>query len=182
MVDHRFPLAQKGVPGYDREHVTTFLDRARAVFEGGEDGLTSQQIRATVFPLVSKEGFNTQAVDEALWRLEEAFADKERLALTQEIGEEAYYQQVRERAQEILDRAARPDRERFRTVSLIRPGYHPGDVDGFCADVASYFLQQKQLLVSVVRTATFRTAVGGYDEAQVDALLDETISVMLAVR
>jgi len=131
---------------------------------------------------VPHEGFNTQAVDEALWRLEEAFADKERQALIAEMGEDAYYQQVRERAQEVLDRAARPDKERFSTVSLIRPGYHAGDVDSFCGDIASYFQQQKQLLVSSVRTTTFRTALGGYDEAQVDALLDETISVMLAVR
>jgi DivIVA domain-containing protein len=181
-VDNRFPRAVKGVPGYDRERVTTFLEQARRVFEGEESGLGSRDIRATVFPLVSQDGFNTQAVDEALWRLEEAFADKERQALIEEMGEEAYYQQVRERAQEILDRAARPNKERFRTVSMIRPGYHPGDVDSFCTDIASYFQQQKQLLVSTVRTAAFRTTLGGYDEGQVDALLDETISVMLAVR
>ena len=36
--------------------------------------------------------------------------------------------------------------------------------------------------VAAVRKETFRTQLGGYDEKQVDVLLDDTISVMLAVR
>lgn len=170
------------MPGYDPAIVTAFLDRAKRVFEGLEDGLTSSDIRAQVFPLVAKDGFSTQAVDEALWRLEEAFADQERAAQTSTLGEDAYFREVRERAQEILDRVARPQKEKFRTVSLIRPGYHRGDVDAVCDDIARYFQQEQQLSVAAVRQATFRTSLGGYDEAQVDALIDETVSVMLAVR
>jgi len=177
-----FPLAEKGMPGYDPAAVTEFLERARIVFEGSEDGLTSSDIRAKVFPLVSKDGFATKAVDEALWRLEEAFADKERMTQTSAQGEEQYFQDIRERAQEILDRAARPESARFRKVSLIRPGYHVGDVDLMCDLIAKYFQQEQQLSVARVRQASFRTTLGGYDEAQVDALLDETVSVMLAVR
>ena len=177
-----FPNAEKGVPGYDQVAVTEFLEHARRVFEGEENGLASRDIRKKVFPLVNSDGLDTKTVDEALWRLEEAFADKERLEETQAQGEEAYYQEIRERAQEILDRAARPAQEKFRTVSVIRPGYHRGDVDDMCEHIASYFQQQKKLSVAAVRTATFRTSLGGYDEAQVDALLDDTIAVMLAVR
>jgi DivIVA domain-containing protein len=181
-VDTPFPLAEKGVPGYDKDQVSAFLARAKEVFEGSGTSLSSSDIRATVFPLVSSDGFNTRAVDEALWRLEEAFADKERLEATKEQGEEEYYRGIRERAQEILDRVARPSGEKFRGVTLIRPGYHRGDVDELCDRVALYFQQQQSLSVAAVRTASFRTALGGYDEAQVDALLDHTISVMLAVR
>lgn len=177
-----FPVAAKGVPGYDPEQVTEFLERARRVFEDQESGLSAADIRGTVFRLVNKNGFATSVVDEALWRLEEAFADKERQSATVELGQEVYYQEVRERAQEVLDRAARPPRERFRVVSKIRPGYHPGDVDDLCAEIAAYFQQQTPLSVTRVRQATFRTTLGGYDEAQVDALLNETVSVMLAVR
>lgn len=170
------------MPGYDPAAVTEFLERARVVFEGNEDGLTSSDIRAKVFPLVSKDGFQTKAVDEALWRLEEAFADKERHAHQSEQGEEQYYLDVRERAQEILDRAAGPTNQKFRKVSIIRPGYHVGDVDEMCGLIARYFQQEHQLSVARVRQVMFRTSLGGYDEAQVDALLDETVSVMLAVR
>ncbi|MBT5575544.1 MAG: DivIVA domain-containing protein [Microbacteriaceae bacterium] len=181
-MDAPFPRADKGMPGYDPDIVTEFLERAKRVFEGQEDGITSQDIRHKVFPLVTKDGFQTKAVDEALWRLEEAFADKERLADTETVGEETYYAGVRERAQEILDRTARPPRAKFRAVSKIRPGYHPGDVDEVCEEISRYFQQQGALSVTAVRRSTFRTLLGGYDEKQVDALLDETVSVMLAVR
>ena len=181
-MDTPFPRAEKGTPGYDPEVVTEFLDRAKRVFEGTEDGITSSDIRHKVFPLVSKDGVQTKAVDEALWRLEEAFADKERLVDTENVGEETYYAGVRERAQEILDRVARPSKAKFRTVSKIRPGYHPGDVDDLCDQIGSYFQQQEALSVTAVRRGSFRTMLGGYDEKQVDTLLDETVSVMLAVR
>jgi len=170
------------MPGYDPSEVTDFLERAKRVFEGHEEGLGSADIRHKVFPLISKDGFATKAVDEALWRLEEAFADKERLEQTETMGEETYYQDVRERAQEILDRAARPDKLKFRRVSVVRPGYHLGDVDDLCSQIAGYFQQKDALSVAAVRRALLRTTLHGYDEAQVDALLDDTISVMLAVR
>lgn len=170
------------MPGYDPEIVTEFLDRAKRVFEGTDQGINSSDIRHKVFPLVGKDGFQTKAVDEALWRLEEAFADKERIADTENVGEESYYAGVRQRAQEILDRVARPQAIKFRTVSKIRPGYHPGDVDDMCDQIARYFQQQEALSVTAVRRGTFRTMLGGYDEKQVDAALDETVSVMLAVR
>jgi DivIVA domain-containing protein len=181
-VDTPFPIADKGVPGYDKDQVTAFLERAKNVFEGTEDGLTSSDIRSTVFPLVKAEGFATKAVDEALWRLEEAFADKERAESTAQKGDEGYFREIRERAQEILDRSSRPHGEKFRTVSLIQPGYHRGDVDSLLDDIAQYFQQQQLLSVAAVRTASFRTSLAGYDERQVDALLDDTIAVMLAVR
>jgi DivIVA domain-containing protein len=51
-----------------------------------------------------------------------------------------------------------------------------------CAQIAGYFQQKDALSVAAVRRALLRTTLHGYDEAQVDALLDDTISVMLAVR
>jgi DivIVA domain-containing protein len=168
--------------GYDPEIVDEFLDRAKQVFEGEGDGLASADIRQKVFPLVSKDGYATKAVDEALWRLEEAFADKERVERTNAEGEENYYHDVRARAQEILDRVARPSGKKFRRSSLLQPGYHQGDVDVLCGQISRYFQQEEPLSVSAVRRQDFRTKIGGYDESQVDALIDETLSVMLAVR
>jgi DivIVA domain-containing protein len=57
-----------------------------------------------------------------------------------------------------------------------------GDVDVLCGNIARYFQQEESLSVAAVRKETFRTQLGGYDEKQVDVLLDDTISVMLAVR
>jgi len=55
-------------------------------------------------------------------------------------------------------------------------------VDVLCGLIARYFQQEEPLSVAAVRKQDFRTTLGGYDEAQVDVLLDETLSVMLAVR
>lgn len=180
-MSEQFPPAE-GAPGYDKEAVTTFLAHARDVYEGRAEGLTSSQIRQMVFPLVSKNGFDTEAVDQALWRLEEAFAKRERAGATESLGEKAYYQGIREQAQDILDRVARPAKEKFRRANLISQGYHPADVDHFCERLVAYFQGQESLSVATVRNQKFRTRLGGYDEIQVDRVLDETVSVMLAVR
>jgi DivIVA domain-containing protein len=177
-----FPTSPSGTPGYDQDAVDRFLAEARRVYEASEGSLTSSDIRQVVFPLVGKGGYDTEAVDQALWRLEEAFAKRERDGQTQKIGETDYYRSVRERAQEILDRVARPAKAKFRRARKIHPGYHPADVDHFCQRLVAYFQGQEPLSVATVRNQKFRTMLGGYDEIQVDRVLDETVSVMLAVR
>ena len=177
-----FPSSPPGHPGYDPEAVDTFLDDARRVYEAGEGELTSSDIRQVVFPLVNKGGYETEAVDQALWRLEEAFAKREREGHTKEVGETDYYQSVRQQAQDILDRVARPQRHKFRRSAILHHGYHPGDVDHFCQRLVAYFQGNEPLSVATVRNQKFRTVLGGYDEVQVDRVLDETVSVMLAVR
>lgn len=177
-----FPTSPSGQPGYDPEAVDRFLDDARKVYEAGDGNLTSSDIRQVVFPLVNKGGYDTEAVDQALWRLEEAFAKRERDGQTKDVGESDYYKSVRAQAQEILDRVARPSKQKFRKASLIQHGYLPADVDHFCQRLVAYFQGQEPLSVATVRNQKFRTTLGGYDEIQVDRVLDETVSVMLAVR
>lgn len=177
-----FPTSTSGVPGYEPEAVDSFLDNARRVYETSDGTLTSADIRQVVFPLVTKGGYDTEAVDQALWRLEEAFAKRERDSQSSRLGETDYYQGLRQQAQEILDRVARPAKSKFRRTSLIHHGYHPADVDHFCQRLVAYFQGQEPLSVASVRNQKFRTKLGGYDEIQVDRVLDETVSVMLAVR
>jgi DivIVA domain-containing protein len=45
-----------------------------------------------------------------------------------------------------------------------------------------YFQGDEALSVATVRNQRFRTIPRGYDEIQVDRVLDETVSVILAVR
>ena len=181
-VSELFPEAEKGVPGYVKDEVRQFLDRAKRVYEGLEEGLTSSDIRQKVFSLTDTEGYDTHEVDQALWRLEEAFAKRERGGAKEELGEAAYFKSIRAQAQEILDRVARPGKEKFRRTTLIRPGYHVADVDTFCERLVSYFQGREPMSVATVRNQKFRTQLGGYDEIQVDRVLDETVSVILAVR
>lgn len=181
-VSELFPDSPKGTPGYVKDEVTEFLERAKRVYEGSEEGVTSSDIRQKVFTLAPSGGFDTHAVDQALWRLEEAFAKRERGGATEELGEAGFYKSIRHQAQEILDRVARPAKEKFRRASPIQPGYHVADVDQFCERLVSYFQGNEALSVATVRNQKFRTQWGGYDEIQVDRVLDETVSVILAVR
>lgn len=208
-VTSTFPLARSGKPGYDAEEVDAFLERAREAFSapispapvspapvsvGGEGGvavahdaaatavLTSDEIRHTAFRVVGKGGYSARHVDAALERLEEAFAGREREQAIARLGAEAYYAQARATAQEILDRLARPAGKKFRRLSPLTRGYHPADVDAFAARVSAYFENGQSLPIETVRTIAFRSRYRGYDEAQVDLLLDTVIGLMLAVR
>jgi DivIVA domain-containing protein len=145
-------------------------------------GVDSSVIRQVSFTLVDEDGFATEPVDQALWRLEEAFAKRERAGRTEEVGEAGYFKQIRAQAQEILDRVARPEKEKFRRATGLRQGYSVRDVDDFCNRLVSYFQGQEAISVATVRNQKFRTQLGGYDEIQVDRVLDETVSVILAVR
>jgi recombination protein RecA len=62
-VDIPFPLADKGVPGYDKDVVSGFLAGAKEAFEGAQTGLTSADIRHTVFPLVRSGGVDVIIID-----------------------------------------------------------------------------------------------------------------------
>lgn len=182
-VTSTFPAARKGKPGYDVDEVERFLADARRAYgaiDGG--GLTSDDIRHTAFRVVRRDGYSVRHVDAALERLEEAFAARERDRAIAQRGEEAYYRETREIAQEIVDRLARPSGHRFRRASALARGYHPADVDAFVERVSGYFQRGDALSVDAVRTIAFRSRFGGYDETQVDVVLDAVIRVMLAVR
>ncbi|GAA1684231.1 hypothetical protein GCM10009792_00130 [Microcella alkalica] len=178
-----FPLARKGKPGYDVDEVESFLADARRAYsaiDGG--GLSSDAIRHTAFRVVRRGGYSVRHVDAALERLEEAFAARERDRAVAERGEEAFYAEIRQTAQELVDRFARPPGQRFRRASALARGYHPADVDAFADRIAGYFQNDDPLSVDAVRTIAFRSRFGGYDETQVDVVLDAVVRVMLAVR
>ena len=82
----------------------------------------------------------------------------------------------------MVARLERPDGQRFSRVSFLGTGYHPKDVDAFAQRLGGYFREGKPLSLTEVRSVVFRAKHGGYREAQVDALLDAVVEVMLAVR
>lgn len=176
-----FPLERGRTPGYDTEQVDSFLARARAAFETADDSdLTSAEVRETAFRLV-RHGYQTAAVDAAMGRIEDAFAGREREAALSRAGARAWVGASRKLAQEVLDRLSRPEGERFRTVGLLHFGYRVSDVDAVADRIARYLESGEPLSVEQVRTVAFRMQRGGYDELQVDAVLDAVVEVMLAV-
>jgi len=184
MSSNTFPKARRGTKGYDPAQVEDFLDDAKRAYSapaGTPAVLTAKQIRNTAFALRTG-GYSTEHVDAALERLEDAFAERERSQAITAAGEQTWYGSVRGIAQEILDRASRPPKHRFKRVGAFTRGYHVGDVDEFCERLVDYFQNGLPLSPDEVRRATFRVVRGGYQEQQVDAVLDATVEVMLAVR
>ncbi len=131
---------------------------------------------------MQKGGYSTTHVDAALERLEDAFASRERERSLAQQGDQAWYAQARTTAQEILDRLARPAGAKFRRVGLLATGYSRKEVDEFTSRLIAYFQHGKPMSIDEVRTITFSPKRGGYNETQVDVVLDAVIDVMLAVR
>lgn len=176
-----FPVATGRRHGYHRGAVDAFLSGARESFEAGDGAVPAAAVRSASFPLV-RGGYQVEAVDGALARLEDALAARERESAIAEAGADAWIMQARGLAQEILDRLMRPAGRRFDRVSLLRFGYRVDEVDHVGGRIADYLGGGQAITAEQVRTAAFRMQRGGYREEQVDALLDATVDVILAVR
>ncbi|TFD55218.1 DivIVA domain-containing protein [Cryobacterium frigoriphilum] len=198
-----FPRTDNKSLGYSREQVEEFLALARSAYDASDDAsddapddgtdatpeqardqatpLTADVIRHTAFAM-QKGGYSPAQVDAALERLEDAFAARERESAARVMGEQAWMEQAQATAEIILGRLRRDRGHRFARTSVFSVGYRRTDVDRFAHRLQKYFQEARPLSVDEVRTAVFRPERGGYREAQVDALLDSVIDVMLAVR
>lgn len=172
-----FPLVTAPKTGYKVDAVDTFISQAQA----GESSLTSADIRLVSFPIV-KGGYSISDVDTALERLEDTMADHEQRKLVAELGADGATAEARAVAQDILNRVARESRKRFRTAALFTYGYNRDDVDAFADRIRDFYDNSNPLTRADVRAVTFRPQLGGYDESQVDYVLDELRRVMLAAR
>jgi len=166
--------------GYDKRAVDAFLLRAREAFEDGAEPMSAADVRRAAFPIV-RRGYVITAVDAALGRIEDAFAAREREAAVSSSGVHAWVGQTRETAQVVLDRLSRPKGHRFDRVGTLRYGYRIDEVDLVADKLAKYLETGQSVTVEQVRAVAFRMQRGGYREAQVDAVLDAVIEVILAV-
>jgi len=179
-----FPRARDNRPGYDVEEVDSFLSSAREAYaqlSGGPADLRAADLRHTAFTL-RKGGYSAPHVDAALERLEDAFASRERQYAIAAKGEDVWLREARATAQEIVNRLARPQRERFQRLGALTTGYNIRQVDAFSDRISGYFRDGSVLSVDDVRTVSFAPQRGGYSEPQVDLVLDTVVDVMLAVR
>ncbi len=175
-------------PGYHPDQVEEFFERARAAYEGRDDGtgrvakLSAHDVRVVGFDLV-RGGYDVHQVDSALDRLEDALARRERDRLVSSQGEEALLDELSRRAQTLHGRLTRPDGQRFDRATGFEPAYDTEDVDALCHRLLGYFDDGESMSADEVRRAVFRTRRGsrGYREPQVDAFLDRAIEIMVAV-
>lgn len=177
-----FPAAKRN-KGYDRDEVDAFLDKAREAYdaEASDAPLSAVDIRHASFTM-RKSGYSTSHVDAALERLEDAFAQREREGALSTTDPEEWLLQARATAQVVLNRLSRPDGHKFHRVGKITKGYKRSEVDALARLLVGYFESGEPVSVERVRTAVFSAERGGYQEAQVDLVLDAVVDVMLAVR
>lgn len=176
-----FALTAGRQRGYHRAAVDTFLESARAAFEEDRADFGAEDVRFASFPLV-KHGYVIADVDAALSRVEDAFASRARERSVRELGVEAWVAGAREEAQHVLDHLSRPHKHRFARTGILTFGYRIDEVDHVTDRVSAFLRDGDALTVEQVRGSAFRMQRGGYREEQVDALLDATVEVMLAVR
>lgn len=178
-----FPLATGKELGYRRDRVDHFLERARESYEQGKDSgaVTSEEIRRTAFP-VRRKGYSARYVDAALDRLEEVFFERERRARVAEIGEEAWWDETRQLLSDVRGRLGRPAGTRFRRRSIFASGYRRSEVDAFLDLVNEMLHGERALTTTEVRGVVFHSQWRGYNEDQVDALLDSVVVLMLSTR
>ncbi|MDH6239640.1 DivIVA domain-containing protein [Aurantimicrobium minutum] len=178
-----FPRVKRGARGYNAEQVDAFIAQARVAYDSNIAGavtLTSTDIRNTAFSL-QKGGYSTRHVDGALERLETAFAERERAVALATMGEAAWLQQTSELSAALTSRFARKPGQRFNKAKFLAQGYKIKDVDAFAERVNAFLTTGEPLSVADVRSVTFRPGRGGYDEAQVDAVLDALVELLLAL-
>lgn len=176
-----FPHVSGRRRGYRTQDVDDFLARARAAFESPDPTqIDATAVRTVAFPLV-RGGYQVAVVDAALGRIEDAFAAREREHALGRAGARAWVGQSRRLAQEVLDRLTRPRGHRFRRVGFLRFGYRVDEVDLIADKLARFLESGDPVTPDQVRGVAFRMQRGGYSEAQVDAVLDAVVEVMLAV-
>ncbi len=180
-----FPLATGSQLGYAQEPVDAFLARARGAYEGAaSEGtpLTAEEIRQTAFP-VKRAGYSTRYVDAALDRLEEVFFERERRAKVRAAGEDAWWDETRALLSEVRGRIQRPRGRRFRRRGIFATGYRRSQVDAFLDRVSEMFERRElEMPPAEVRDVVFHSQWRGYDEDQVDALLDGVVEIILSTR
>lgn len=175
-----FPKAGFGQVGYRSNQVEKFFDLARSQYEAGGT-MTAGQVRVAAFDLV-RGGYDTREVDEALDRVEVAFAVRERLAFVERHGQDAWMAEVATRATALYPRLTRPQGERFRPPARGK-GYDSEAVDAVLARLIDYFDSGRPISTQDLRTVTFPAAPAkdAYAEGPVDAFLDRAIDILLAV-
>jgi len=177
-----FPRANKLGKGYDVDQVEAFLTRARSAYEDGGRGpaMTSWHVRTVGFDLV-RGGYEVEAVDAALDRIEDAFARREKQRGEERAGSVGWQNQLRTQEQSLRAQLARPDGQRFPRGSGLELTYDIEQVDELCERVEAAFASGRPMAPDAVRLAVFKSRRGsrGYREAAVDAFLDRVVELLV---
>lgn len=179
-----FPSVSKLKRGYDPGEVTDFFAGARVAYEQGVPSkeFTSETVRRAAFHL-TRGGYQPEAVDAAMARLEGAFINRDRKSFSAQYGEQAWFEKIANEATTLYPRLLRPDGEKFRHPEGRGQGYDVKQVDQLMDRLAAFFDDREALTEDDLRLATFDISrgEGAYVETQVDAFIGRAIYILTAV-
>lgn len=164
--------------GYNIEQVEKFLAQAKNQYlDPTLQIFDVAGLRGTRFDL-QKNGYLISAVDSAIEKLEDVFAERE---LERELVREGYgefIQQTNSLKELLLARVRRTKGKKFDRRRWPSQGYSKKQVDQSCSQLATHL--EGTLLVSAkdVRLSVFKTKRGGYAEHQVDAFIDKFVELI----
>ncbi len=176
-----FPKVGALSRGYRSEQVERYFSIAHEIYEAGDlEEMDSEGVRTVAFDVVHG-GYQPDAVDAALDRLEAAFLQQRRADVVSRLGRDAWMRQVAELATTLYPRLLRPAGERF--APARGRGYSREEVDDLMDRVAAYFDSAATLTSGQVRAALFTSARGAkaYEEHSVDRYLARVVEVLLSV-
>ena len=178
-----FPKTQGREKGYQPKQVDEFLNRARTAYEdNAAKPLTASDVRNLAFKM-QRHGYVPRYVDAALDRLEDVFFERERRSQMRELGEDEWWRATRGLLSEVRGRIDRPRGKRFRHRGILARGYRRSQVDAFLDRIGEMFHNREvSVTSSEVREVVFHPQWRGYDEEQVDALLDALVDIILSTR
>lgn len=169
--------------GYGKDAVDEFFIDARHAYEGGlpAEQFSAEQVRQASFPR-QRNGYDTQAVDAAMSRLEAAFVQRDRADHIAVNGEGAWYEKVADRATTLYPRLLRPYGQRF-SHPRSGIGYNAEQVDDLLDQIAAFFDDREDLVADDVRHTLFKSARGkkAYAMGPVDAYLGRAVEILLSV-
>ncbi|EJD64516.1 DivIVA domain repeat protein [Scardovia wiggsiae F0424] len=193
---NRLPLADRNKWGYDIDQVDEFLDRAHQLYDAAQPQLNQEDIQNVLFTLV-RGGYDIEAVDRALLRLEQAAVDKQTSYEISSEGRVAWRTKTVQLAQTLMPRANAGNGYRFADGHGKEPSYDRKQVDSFVVNAvtricdelgieypqavsSSNFDSDEDFTPRYVSTILFTQRKGdrGYDEGQVDMYVNRISQVV----
>jgi DivIVA domain-containing protein len=173
-----FLLAAANELGYDPATVDPVIELARKQFsDPASHVLDAAALRTSQFKLI-KGGYQIAAVDAALDRLDDVFAQQEANRMLAQSGHEGAKAKMQELRKTLQNRIARGKRKAFKRQPWWLKGYSIRQVDSLLKAIDATLDGEANLSVGVLRQYTFAPKWAAYNEAQVDAFIDRTVQYL----
>ena len=164
-----FKQVAKNKLGYSLVEVDSFITIARDQFNQPNAKLVDWRDFSSARFSMEKGGYATEAVDAALDKLQDTFAQRE-------------LQGVAKNATALRNllhgRIERSKKRRFAKVGFFSVGYSIRQVDAMLNLVGAALNGEAELSIPEVRAFQFKPVRGGYSESQVDAFVDRLVEVL----